>query len=134
MMPSWILFAVIFGSLLPAPLSRGGCGDSIPPLSTAVIHIEDVERFYHVYEEAGSHATADQLQHDYLDPGSDGLHRLAKLRNITGARIAANLTEHSEMYSDARRCMAVLPRVRDRLLVSFREFGSSLTRRRNFHP
>jgi hypothetical protein len=41
------------------------------------IHVEDLYRFYRLYEATGGHPTADQLQHDYLDPGSDGLHNLA---------------------------------------------------------
>jgi len=45
------------------------------------IQIEDVYRFYKLYDAAGGHPTADQLQHDYLDPGSDG--RLSRER--TGA-------------------------------------------------
>ena len=85
------------------------------------IHTEDVNRFYEIYEAAGGHPTADQLQHDYLDSGSEGLHQLAKLRNVTGARIADTLTKHPELYSHARECMAVLPRVRQRVEVALRE-------------
>jgi hypothetical protein len=123
MMPWLIALTMIFSGLRVAPTSRGDCGDTRAKVPTAVIHTEDVERFYQVYKEADGKPTADQLQHDYLDRGSDGLHRLAKVRNVTGARIAANLTEHPEMYSDARRCMGALPRVRRRLLVSFRELA-----------
>jgi hypothetical protein len=85
------------------------------------IQIEDVGRFYKVYDAAGGHPTADQLQHDYLDPGSDGLHQLAKIRNVTGARIADTMAKHPELYSDAKRCMVVLPRVRERLKVALRK-------------
>jgi Predicted Zn-dependent protease (DUF2268) len=87
------------------------------------IQIEDVYRFYKVYDAAGGHPTADQLQHDYLDPGSDGLHNLAKARNVTGARIADNIAKHPEIYSDARKCMAALPRVRQRVGVALRKLG-----------
>jgi hypothetical protein len=87
------------------------------------IQIEDVERFYRVYDAAGGHPNADQLQHDYLDPGSDGLHHFAQARNITGVRIAATLDAHPELYSGARRCMVVLPRVRQRLRVDLRTLG-----------
>ena len=80
-----------------------------------VIEIDDVARFYQVYDAAGGHPTAEQLQHEYLDPGSEGLHHLAEARRVSGTAIAKNLTAHPEMYSDARRCMAVLPRVRQRL-------------------
>ena len=88
------------------------------PVAGPVIQIDDVERFYRVYDAAGGHPTADQLQHDYIDPGSDGLHHLAKVRNVSGAAIAKTLTEYPEIYSDSKRCMAVLPQVRRRLQVA----------------
>jgi Predicted Zn-dependent protease (DUF2268) len=88
---------------------------------TPEIHTEDVDRFYKVYEAAGGHPTAEQLQRDYLDAGSEGLHQLAKVRNVTGARIADTLAKKPELYSRAKRCMAVLPRVRERVAVSLRE-------------
>jgi hypothetical protein len=84
-----------------------------------VIHIEDVARFYKVYDAAGGHPTAEQLQRDYIDPGSDGLHELGKLRNVSASAIAEELSKRPEIYSDAKRCMAVLPRARQRLEVAF---------------
>jgi hypothetical protein len=90
----------------------------VVPGAAQSIHIEDVERFYRVYDAAGGRPTAEQLQRDYLDPGSDGLHQFAKLRNITGARIADALAKQPQLYADARRCMSVLPRVRQRLEVA----------------
>jgi uncharacterized protein YjaZ len=89
--------------------------------TTPAIHTEDVERFYRIYEAAGGHPTAEQLQRDYLDQGSEGLHQLAKLRNVTGARIADTLTKRPEVYTNAKRCLAVLPRVRERVAVALRE-------------
>jgi Predicted Zn-dependent protease (DUF2268) len=94
-----------------------------PQPAGPVIHIEDVARFYKVYEAAHGHPTAEQLQRDYLDPGSNGLHRFAELRNVTGATIAAHLVADPKIYADARRCMAVLPRVRRRLEVAIRKLG-----------
>jgi len=101
---------------------RATAAASEPPAAPA-IHIEDVDRFYKIYDDAGGHPTADQLQHDYIDPGSDGLHELAKARNVTGTRIAETLAKHPEIYSDAKRCMAVLPRVRQRLAAALDELG-----------
>jgi uncharacterized protein YjaZ len=79
------------------------------------IHTEDVQRFYAVYDAADGHPSAEVLQREYLDKGSEGLHQLAKVRNVTGARIADTLAKRPELYSEARRCMAVLPRVRERV-------------------
>jgi hypothetical protein len=84
------------------------------------IHIEDVSRFFAVYDAASGRPTAEQLQRDYLDPGSDGLHQFAKIRNITGARMADTLSKNPQIYSNARRCMEVLPRVRERVTVALR--------------
>src|SRR5690348_13301270 len=99
-------------SLLACPAAPGRplTRDSGP-----VIHLEDVTRFYRVYDAAGGQPTADQLQHDYLDRGSAGLHRFAALRQVTGAAIAATLAKQPEIYAGAKRCLEVLPRVRRRL-------------------
>ena len=86
----------------------------------AEIHTEDVELFYKIYDAAGGHPTAEQLQRDYIDAGSEGLHHLAKLRNVTGVRIADTLTKRPELYSNARRCMAALPRVHERVDAAIR--------------
>jgi hypothetical protein len=109
--------ATIFG----APQSATSPASA--PESGPVIQIEDVTLFYKIYDAAGEHPTADQLQHDYIDAGSDGLHHLAEARRVTGEAIAKNLTAHPEMYSDAKRCMAVLPRVRERLQVALLKLG-----------
>jgi len=84
-----------------------------------MIRIEDVARFYKLYDAAGGHPTAEQLQRDYIDSGSDGLHVLSKLRNVTGSTIAKELSNRPEIYSDAKRCTVVLPRARERLEVAF---------------
>jgi hypothetical protein len=97
--------------------------EAISPPAGPIIHIEDVERFYNIYDAADGHPTAHQLQHDYIDPGSDGLHQFAKLRNISGTTIAETLAKHPEMYSGAKRCMAVLPGVRSRLEVAMHRLG-----------
>jgi Predicted Zn-dependent protease (DUF2268) len=88
-----------------------------------VIHIEDVTAFYKLYDAANGQPTAAQLQHDYLDPGSEGLHHLASVRNVTGTSIANAIANHPEIYSGARQCLAVLPRVRQRVKVALRELG-----------
>ncbi|HET6971653.1 MAG TPA: DUF2268 domain-containing putative Zn-dependent protease [Phenylobacterium sp.] len=86
---------------------------SAPEIST-----EDVARFYRVYEAAGGHPTAEQLERDYLQPGSPALHRFQALRNVTAERIAASIAAHPETYADARRCLAILPAVKARLTAA----------------
>jgi hypothetical protein len=93
-------------------------GASAPSTPSPEIHIEDVERFYAIYDAANGRPTAEQLQRDYIDAGSEGLHTLAKLRKVTGARIAETLAKNPGIYSNARRCMTVLPRVKERVQVA----------------
>lgn len=87
------------------------------------IQIDDVYRFYRLYDATAGHPSAEQLQHDYLDPGSEGLHNLARARNVTAARIADNIARHPEIYAGARECMAALPRVRPRVEAALRKLG-----------
>jgi hypothetical protein len=120
----WICLALVAGTLAygaaehTAPAAPASASDS---RQGPAIHTEDVYSFYRVYDAYHGHPTADQLQHEYLDPGSEGLHRLAKLRNVTGAAMAKNLAKHPQMYADAKRCMAVLPQVRLRLDAALRK-------------
>jgi hypothetical protein len=88
-----------------------------------VIHLEDVDRFYAIYDAADGHPSIDQLQHGYLDPGSEGLHTFAKVRNITGVSIAATLAKMPAIYSDAKRCAAVLPQASERLRAAMRKLA-----------
>jgi hypothetical protein len=92
-----------------------------------VIETGDVDRFYKVYDEADGRPTAEALQHDYLDRGSDGLHELVRLRNVTGQSMAEAIAKRPEIYSEARDCLDVLPRVRE-------ELGAALRRLRDFYP
>jgi hypothetical protein len=105
--------------LLPLAILGGGiCAHASAADAPArvVIHIEDVGRFYKVYDAASGHPTAELLQ-QYIDQGSEGLQYFAKARNVTGVRIADEITKHPDLYDDARRCMDVLPRVRSRLAI-----------------
>jgi hypothetical protein len=106
-----------------AAISCTAQGASAPSAPSPEIHIEDVERFYKIYDAANGRPTAEQLQRDYIDAGSEGLHTLARLRNVTGARIAETLAKNPNIYSNAKRCMAVLPRVKERVEVALGKLG-----------
>jgi len=93
------------------------------PAKAPLILTEDVSRFYRVYDAAGGHPNAEQLERDYLAPGSQGLHEFAKLRNVTGARIADTIAKNPALYEDARRCLTILPGVKLRLTAAFDELA-----------
>jgi hypothetical protein len=88
---------------------------TIDTLPGPAVHIEDVERFFAVYDAADGRPTADALQRDYLDRGSEGLRHLAQARRVTGVRIAEMLVKNPGIYAEARACLAVLPQVRTRV-------------------
>lgn len=91
-----------------------------PKTSGVEVQTEDVTRFFKVYDAAGGRPTAAQLQHDYLDPGTAGLHWLLKVRpGVTAEHIAQTVQQRPDLYVGARKCMALLPRVRRRLDLAF---------------
>jgi hypothetical protein len=103
-----VILAAVALLLAASPAAASG-----PPILT-----EDVARFYALYDAAGGHPTADQLDRDYLAKGSPALREFAQARRVTGQRMAETLATHPETYADARRCLAVLPRVRTRLVAA----------------
>jgi hypothetical protein len=92
-------------------------------LARPAIFVEDVTRFYTVYDAAHGHPSANELQRDYIDPGSPGLHHLAEIRNVTGVAIAKALAAHPQIFSDAKHCIGELPRVRERVAAALRTLG-----------
>lgn len=113
------LMAVMVCAVLDATTSQGWAADA--KAGDPVVDIDDVERFYRLYDSVQGHPSAEQLQRDYLDAGSEGLHHFAKARRITGEAIAANLAKNPQAYIDAKRCMEVLPDTRNRLRASLRK-------------
>ncbi len=91
-----------------------------PPVAPAIeVRTDDVTRFYKLYDATGGRPTEQQLQADYLALASPGLQTLARLRNVTPARIARAIADQPDLYAGARRCAAVLPRVQARLVTAF---------------
>jgi len=103
---------------IAAALTAATANAAAPP-----IHTEDVDRFFALYDSTGGHPTANQLQQDYLDKGSDGLHQLAKARKVTGQRMADALAKQPEIYQRAKSCLGILPKVRERLTLALNKLG-----------
>jgi hypothetical protein len=88
---------VALGCAMGSAGARSATPTASAPVTDPIIQIEDVERFYEVYNAEKAHP-----------------------RNISGATIADALAKRPEIYSDAKRCLAVLPRVRERLKLALR--------------
>ena len=100
-------------------ISCASRGAPSAPAAAIEIRTGDVARFYRLYEAAQGRPTADQIQRDYLDPGSEGLHHLTRVRNVDAQGIARALATQPELYANARSCLVALPRVRARLERTF---------------
>lgn len=87
-----------------------------------VLRTDDVDLFYRLYDANGGRPSAEQLQRDYLDVGSEGLRHLASVRNVTGVRMADAIAARPEIYVEARRCAETLPKVRERVDAALKEF------------
>lgn len=115
-----VVIAVVAGAVLLASCTqgtlpvRGAAVASLRPSQEPVIEVDDVYRFYRLYDAAAGQPTAEQLQH-YLDTGSPGLRVFAEQRRTTGSRIAEAIARTPETFAQAKRCVDVLPRVHRRL-------------------
>lgn len=112
------------GTLVAACAAGGGParGSAQAALPEPVIEVDDVYRFYALYDAAAGQPTAAQLQ-EYIDGGSAGLRVFAQQRRTTGARIAEAIAQAPETYTQARRCVEPLPRVRRRLADAVATLG-----------
>jgi Predicted Zn-dependent protease (DUF2268) len=90
---------------------------AVPAPGAPEIRISDVELFYRVYDAAGGKPTAEQLQRDYLTPGSAGLHEFLARRIRSAEVLAKKIAQDPAPYEKARECMAALPDVQARLAV-----------------
>jgi uncharacterized protein YjaZ len=117
-----ILAALTVLVLVSAPKSAV----SIPARQSSgpVIETADVARFYRVYQAANGNPTAEQLQRDYIEQGSPGLRHLTEIRNVSGETIAKAIGAHPQIFSEASRCIAVLPRVHKRVAAALSRLGS----------
>jgi hypothetical protein len=112
--------------LLLVGLFAAGCGTA-PSETTGSsfpeIRISDVDLFFRVYDAANGVPSAEVLQRDYLDAGSDGLRQFIPHRIVSAAALAQTISEHRDTYERARTCAAKLPDVRQRLGAALKKLG-----------
>lgn len=109
--------------LTPVATPQSAVSASARQSDGPVIETKDVGRFYGVYRAARGNPTAEELQRDYIDRGSPGLRHLAEIRNVSGETIAKAIAVHPQVFSDAARCMAVLPHVHKRVATALHTLG-----------
>jgi hypothetical protein len=108
----FIAAALVFASGAASSATR------LPEVRTA-----DVDLFYKIYEAAHGAPTAEDLQKNYIDGGSDGVRQFVPQRIKSGAELAAMIAKKPEVYAHARDCMNVLPAVQARLKPAFKKLA-----------
>jgi len=110
-----------------------GLGLSPPVLAAAAqpavpveVRIEDVDRFYAIYDAAKGKPSAETLQRDYIEHGSEGVRQFLPHRILSGQALAAQVAAHPEVYERGRACLKVLPKVKARLQAAFAELAKLL--------
>lgn len=88
--------------MLPASPSHAG-ENSLKPVDplTVQIELEDAERFVALFERTGGAPTADQLQAEYLDPGSRGIAIFTPNRIGDANRLAEKIASNPAAYRKA---------------------------------
>ena len=109
--------ALALAALLGAGLARAAA-----PAAPVVVRSDDIDRFYRVYDAAHGHPTAEQLQAQYLDPGSVGLHQYLTARIKSAASLQHSIDVRPADYAGARRCLAPLADTKSRLPAVFARF------------
>jgi hypothetical protein len=102
--------AVVAAALAGAALAHGA--DARPPVD---VRTDDVDRFYRVYDSAHGQPTAEQLQSQYLDPGSQALHEFVIARIDNATKLAEAIRKRPETYVQARGCLPALAQAKARL-------------------
>lgn len=105
-----LLLAMLGSAHQATPVRTAATGVPLPS-----VRIDDVTRFYAVYDQAHGKPTADALQAGYLGPGSTGLQQFVTARIGSAQKLAMAITKSPQDYAGARRCVQALPAVRERL-------------------
>jgi hypothetical protein len=90
------------------------------------VRISDVQLFYRVFDAANGAPSAEALQRDYIEAGTDGVRQFVPQRIVSGEALAKRIAEKRDVYEKARLCMAELPDVRDRVANTLAKLGELL--------
>jgi hypothetical protein len=103
------------------------------PAPQVEVRTSDVELFYRIYDAAAGTPSADVLQGEYLDGGSDGVRQFIEHRIRSADALSQTIAAHRDVYDKARSCAAALPAVRARLAGVFAKL-SELDSQGKFPP
>ncbi|MBB4150706.1 DUF2268 domain-containing putative Zn-dependent protease [Sphingobium scionense] len=90
---------------------------------TVEVRTSDVATFYRIYDAANGKPSADLLQREYIDEGTDGVRQFVPYRIISGEALAKEVGNNGSTYRQARSCMEALPAVKVKLQGAFQRLA-----------
>ncbi|HTX37645.1 MAG TPA: DUF2268 domain-containing putative Zn-dependent protease [Bryobacteraceae bacterium] len=118
------------GALLAAILALGAGAPAQAPAprpnpdpEAARLVTSDIPAFWRVFDKASLQDAAGLFQHEYIDPGSRGLHDFLKARIQNGRVLAATVAAHPRYYAAIRESTLAVDgnmAVKDAIRASFR--------------
>lgn len=126
-----VSFAAAAGSLLAIITlmvsSPVNATESTPPSPadplTVAIETGDADRFAALYERTGGKPTAEQLQRDYIDVGSYGVHVFTPNRIVSATNLTQAVSSEPELYSRAiRNCLPIIKQTTSELRSTYLAF------------
>lgn len=79
----------------------------VPPAFAQII-VSDVALFYRVFDAAHGQPTVTEIQKDYLDAGSKGLHEFVPERIVSAQNLVNVITRRPKSFINAKECIPAL--------------------------
>lgn len=112
--------------VLPMMLLPANAAERTQPSARIVVQIDDVTRFFSVLDASGGKPSAEDLQHGYLDTGTDALRSFTDSRIGSMERLARTIQDKPALFAKARTCATALPEIRARVANALDRLGTLL--------
>lgn len=110
----------------PVALLQAQAAERVVPARHIVMQTDDVTRFFQVLDASGGKPSTEDLQHGYLDAGTDALRSFTDSRIGSMERLAKAIQDKPALFAKARTCAAALPEIRDRVGEALVRLGTLL--------
>lgn len=110
----------------PIALLQAQAAEHVGPAGHIVVQTDDVTRFFKVLDANHGRPSADDLQHGYLDAGTDALRSFTDSRIGSMERLARAIQDKPALFAKARTCATALPSIRTRVAAAVDRLGALL--------
>lgn len=110
----------------PVALLQAQAAERIVSARHIIVQTDDVTRFFKVLDANQGRPSADDLQHGYLDAGTDALRSFTDRRIGSMERLARAIQDKPALFAKARTCATALPSIRTRVAAAVDRLGALL--------